>query len=52
MAGSARSLEFDNGGFVNMDFGLAANQVGCCRLGFKVSISGTPEIDTIRNDGE
>jgi hypothetical protein len=29
-----------------MDSGLAANQVGCCRLGLlKVSISGTPEID-------
>jgi hypothetical protein len=28
-----------------MDSGLAANQVGCCRLGVEVSISGTPEID-------
>jgi hypothetical protein len=28
-----------------MDSGLAANQVGCADLAFKVSISGTPEID-------
>ena len=28
-----------------MDSGFAANQVGCCRFGILMSISGTPEID-------
>jgi len=27
-----------------MDSGFAANQVGCCRLGIQVPISGKPEI--------